>query len=270
MSRKSLVKDYMTRNVISVKKDTLNEDIIKIMNETGHDGFPVVDDDEKVLGIVTAFDLLMNERGDFVKDIMSTEVVVAQEEMKINDASRVMFRKGISRFPVVDREEKLKGIITNMDMVRSHIERSTPSKVDYFKQTIEQLYGIKTSLNKKKVELKKLRPTQDKIFADELEGRYYELQGGLSEPAIVIKTGNRWVLVDGHHRAVAAIQLGYDFVDAYVIDLEQDLKLGMEKTAEKSGIYTFDDIEKIEHTQHPLIAVTESLQKQHNNEENDK
>ena len=36
----------------------------------------------------------------------------------------VMFRRGISRMPVVDENGKLVGIITNTDMVRSHIERS--------------------------------------------------------------------------------------------------------------------------------------------------
>ena len=39
-----------------------------------------------------------------------------------------MFRHGISRLPVVNDEKQVKGIITNTDMVRSHIERSTPTK----------------------------------------------------------------------------------------------------------------------------------------------
>ena len=60
MSGKSLVKNYMTKNVISVKPDTPNMDVIKLMKKTGHDGFPVIDDDEQIVGIVTAFDLLLN------------------------------------------------------------------------------------------------------------------------------------------------------------------------------------------------------------------
>jgi len=35
------VKHYMTKNVITVTPDTYNEDVIKLMKETGHDGFPV-------------------------------------------------------------------------------------------------------------------------------------------------------------------------------------------------------------------------------------
>ena len=268
MSSKSLVKDYMTRSVVSVKSDTTTEKIIKLMKETDHDGFPVVDDNDEIVGIVTAFDFLLKESTDLVEGIMSTDVVVAQENMSINDASRVMFRKGISRLPVIDENGKLRGIITNTDMVRSHIERSTPTKVDYFKKTLEQLYGIKTTLRKKKVELSKLRPTQDKVYADELQGRAYEIEGGLAEPIIVVKSGDRWILVDGHHRSVAANKLGFDYIDAYVIDLNKDLKLGMERTADKSGIYTFDDIEIIDDAQHQLIAITESIQKSKNKPNN--
>jgi len=45
-----------------------------------------------------------------------------------------------------------------------------------------------------------LVPTQSKIFADELEGRKYELEKGLAEPLIVIQKRNKILLVDGHHR----------------------------------------------------------------------
>lgn len=260
--KKSLVKDYMTKNVISVSPQTSTSDVIKIMKESDHNSYPVVDDDNKLVGMVTSFDILLKDWADEVKDLMSTKLVVANENLSINDASRVMFRKGISRMPVINKNGELVGIITNTDMVRSHIERSTPNKVEYFKKTLEQLYGIKSTLKHMKVDTNKLRPTQDRVYADELEGRIYELKCGLAEPAIVVKTGERYILVDGHHRSVAAKQLGCKTIDAYVIDLGRDLKLGMEKTADKAGIKTFDDIEIIDDAQHPLIAITESIQEQ--------
>lgn len=260
--KKSFVKDYMTKNVISVTPQTPTEDVIKIMKESDHNSYPVVTDDGTLVGMVTSFDILLKDWADQVKDLMSTNLVVANENLSINDASRVMFRRGISRLPVINEDGKLVGIITNTDMVRSHIERSTPNKVDYFKSTLEQLYGIKTTLKHMEVDTDKLRPTQDKVYADELEGRTYELKRGLAEPAIVVKTGDRWILVDGHHRSVAAKKLGCEKVDCYVIDLGQDIKLGMEKTADKAGIKTFDDIEIIDDDQHPLIAITESIQDQ--------
>ena len=257
--KKSFVKDYMTRNVISVSPETTTTEIIRLMKESDHNSYLVVENN-KLVGMVTAFDVVIKDWAEKVKDIMSTKLVVANEDLSINDASRVMFRRGISRMPVVDENGKLVGIITNTDMVRSHIERSTPNKVEYFKSTLEQLYGIKTTLKHMRVATDKLRPTQDRVYADELEGRSYELERGLAEPAIVVKTGDRWILVDGHHRAVASKQMGCKTVDSYVIDLGQDIKLGMEKTADNSGIKTFDDIEIIDDDHHPLIAITESIQ----------
>lgn len=258
---KSFVKDYMTKNVISVSPETKTEDVVNLMRESHHNSYPVVKND-KLVGMVTAFDLVAKKHCDIVEGVMTKKLVVANQELSINDASRVMFRRGISRMPVIDKNGKLVGIITNTDMVRSHIERSTPNKVEYFKKTLEQLYGIRTTLRHMHVETKKLRPTQDRVYGDELEGRAYELEKGLAEPAIVVKTGDRWILVDGHHRAVASVQRGYETVDSYVIDLGQDIKLGMEKTADKAGIKTFSDIEIIDDDKHPLIAITESMQDQ--------
>ena len=263
--KKSFVKDYMTKDVISVSPDTKTKHIIDLMKESHHNSYPVVEND-KLVGMVTAFDIVAKKSSDTVRGIMTTSLVVANQDLSINDASRVMFRRGISRMPVVDEKGRLVGIITNTDMVRSHIERSTPNKVEYFKKTLEQLYGIKTTLKHLQVETDKLRPTQDRVYADELEGRAYELEKGLAEPAIVVKTGDRCILVDGHHRAVASAQRGYKTVDSYVIDLGKDIKLGMEKTADKAGIKTFDDIEIIDDDKHPLIALTESLQDQESKE----
>lgn len=145
MAKKTFVNDYMTRNVISVSPDTKTEEIIRLMKESHHNSYPVVENN-RLVGMVTAFDIVAKEHTETVRGIMTTKLVVANQDLTINDASRVMFRRGISRMPVVDNNGKLVGIITNTDMVRSHIERSTPNKVEYFKKTMEQLYGIKTTL----------------------------------------------------------------------------------------------------------------------------
>lgn len=261
MSSTALVKDYMTKKVITVTPDTSTGEVLELMKLTGHDGFPVKTNGE-VIGMVTAFDLLLKNWVDSVEGIMTTDVVVAEKEMSLNDAARVMFRMGISRMPVMDKEGKLVGIITNTDIVRSHIERSTPTKVNYFKKTLEQLYGIKTRLTRMKVPIKLLRPTQNRIYADELQGRTYEIERGLAEPTIVVNVGDRYVLVDGHHRTVAALKLGHDEIDSYVIEIDEDMKLGIEKTADKEGILTFHDVEVIDDAQHPLIALTGVLRKE--------
>ncbi|MBM4240996.1 MAG: CBS domain-containing protein [Euryarchaeota archaeon] len=269
MSGSALVKHYMTKKVISVPPNETIEEVIKLMKFTNHDGFPVLVND-KVLGMITAFDILSKPGEKSVEDIMSMDVVVADQNMSLNDAARVMFRMGISRLPVIDKKGKLVGIITNTDIVRSHIERSTPMKVKYLKETLEQLYNVKTKVARRRVPIERLKPTQNKIYADELQGRAYELKRGLAEPTIVVKTGDRFILIDGHHRTVAAYELGYKEIDSYVIELDKDIRLGLEKTAESEGIYSLNDIYIIDDAQHPLIALTESLKKKTQKENREK
>ena len=261
MANYKKVKDYMTRDVITVTPNMPISDIKEMIKKTGHDGFPVEENDQ-ILGIITACDLLTRDITPTVEGMMSKDIVIANEELDINDASRVMFRMGVSRLPVTNENFKVVGIITNTDILRSHIERSTPEKVNQFRETLEQLYGLKTCLTENSVPIKYLKPTQDKVYADELEGRKYEIERGLAEPIIVVKKNKtQYLVVDGHHRLVASNQMGCSEISAYVITLNKEIKLGIEKTAEKNGIFSLDDIDIIEDAQHPLIAITSSLRK---------
>ena len=110
--KKSYVKDYMTKNVINVSPSTKTEEVIALMRESRHNSYPVVNNG-KLVGMVTAFDIVSKEWADTVEELMSTKLVVANQDLSINDASRVMFRRGISRMPVVDEKGALVGIITN-------------------------------------------------------------------------------------------------------------------------------------------------------------
>jgi CBS domain-containing protein len=65
---KSTVKDYMTKNVITVTPNTSSEDVINLMKKTGHDGFPVVNENGAIKGIVTAYDVLLKDWAELVKE----------------------------------------------------------------------------------------------------------------------------------------------------------------------------------------------------------
>ncbi|MFH0904077.1 MAG: ParB/RepB/Spo0J family partition protein, partial [Methanobacteriota archaeon] len=93
----------------------------------------------------------------------------------------------------------------------------------------------------------------------------YELRKGLAEPIVVIKKTNKLILVDGHHRVVAAKKLGINNMDAYVIPLSDEVHLGLERTAASSGLHTLSDIKILDYAKHPLIEITKRLKK---NDEN--
>jgi IMP dehydrogenase len=180
--------------------------------------------------------------------------------MNVTDAARVILRSGIRKLPVVDDAGNLVGIISNTDVVRSQIERATPEKVGKLMRTLEQIHGVTVHEERRTVHLRELIPTQGRVYADELEGRQYELERGLAEPLVVIDNGGTLVLADGHHRVLAADGIDITEMDAYVIVVDDPVELGMQRTAEKEGLASIDDVEIVDYARHPLIETTERLQ----------
>ena len=85
------------------------------------------------------------------------------------------------------------------------------------------------------------------------------MKRGLAEPLIVVKKRNYFVLVDGHHRVIAARGLGIKEIMAHVLEPDRDVELGMEKSAREAGLLTLDDIKVIDYAQHPLVEITTKL-----------
>ncbi len=238
---KPKVKNYMSENVITVSPGQPIRGILRLMRETNHDGFPVVEEG-RLVGIITTRDLVFKKKGTKIRDFMSDKVVVTFPDTNLIDAARVMFRMGYSRLPVVDENRKLIGIITNADVIRSQIERATPEKVKKITDSLEKLYAIKTIIRLGRVRIDKLIPTQEEIHPDEFRGREYEMKRGLAEPIIVIKSRDKLLLVDGHHRALAAHKIGLEEIDAYIIIPSKNIEFGLEKTAKAAGLHTIEDM----------------------------
>jgi IMP dehydrogenase len=257
---KKKVKDYMTYDVVSVDITGTAKDVIDKIHKTHHDGFPVIDKNG-VVGYVSARDLLFVLPTTPVEEVMSKNLIVADPEMDINDAARVIFRSGIQKLPVVDEKNHLLGIISNSDVIRSQIEHVSPEKVFNFITTLKKLYNIDPTLDRGTIPVRDLLPTQSKIYEDELEGRIYEINKGLAEPIIVVKRPGKTILVDGHHRAIAAKRLGITALDAYIIDVKEDIELGMERTAHAMNLKTLDDVQILDYARHPLVAITHRIVK---------
>ena len=256
---KKKVKDYMTYDVVSIDFHGTVKDIIEKIQKTHHDGFPVVDGDE-VVGYVSARDLLFVQLTTPVKEVVSKNLIVADPEMDINDAARVIFRSGIQKLPVVDEKNHLLGIISNSDVIRSQIEHVSPEKVFNFITTLKKhSMELIPPLTGAQSPVRDLLPTQSKIYEDELEGRIYEIKKGLAEPIIVVKRPGRIILVDGHHRAIAAKRLGITAIDAYIIEIKEDIELGMERTAHAMNLKTLEDVQVLDYARHPLVAITHRL-----------
>jgi IMP dehydrogenase len=250
----------MTGDVATVPPDaTVGEVARRIAESDDHSGYPVCEG-RHVCGFVSARDLLLADAERAIEEVMSTDLIVADPGMTVTDAARVILRSGIRKLPVVDETGELVGIISNADVIRSQIERATPEKVGRLRRTLENIHGVGIEEDRRTVALDALTPTQGEVYADELEGRRYELEHGVAEPLVVIENGDDLLLADGHHRVLAADRLGVEAMDAYVIVIGEPVDLGMARTAAAANLESVDDVEVVDYARHPLVEATERLQ----------
>jgi len=119
------VKDAMTPNPLTVQPTNSVRTVLKVMRDTGFEALPVTEDGQLV-GIVTAWDLLMALAGDEgspeaaretkVGDIMARDVVSVNPGDIIEEAACLMRRHDVSALPVLDESQRLVGIVTESDI----------------------------------------------------------------------------------------------------------------------------------------------------------
>jgi len=261
--RKLRVEDYMIHEVVSIPGDfTVQEAIDKLIHTEFH-GMPVTQTG-RLIGFVTAKELLRNisRPQAKVKDIIRKGTYSVSPDMDLDDAARILFRYGLRNIPVIDDHGIVIGILSNVDVVRSHIERATPNKVLMVKTFLEKKNGISITVKRRIIPIEELRPTQSEVFADELIGRMEEIKRGLVEPIIVVQKNDHYLLVDGHHRVLAAKQMGVKQFSAVVLEPDRDIELGMERSAREMGLKTMEDVKIIDKSHHPLMEITTRLLKE--------
>lgn len=126
-----LVKDYMTRTLITFKPET---DVLKAAHTLVTQriaGAPVVDDAGNLIGMLSEFDCLKvaleagyhEQWGGPVSDYMTTETRTVSAHMNIIDLAQEFERHGFRRFPVLD-DNRLVGQISRRDVLRALLEIS--------------------------------------------------------------------------------------------------------------------------------------------------
>ncbi|MCQ2053338.1 MAG: CBS domain-containing protein [archaeon] len=251
------VADYMVRDLISVEPQMTVKEVTEKMVKSDFDDFPI-SERGYLLGFVTAKGLLeFRDRPDAtMREVMRRSTVCVVPSMKISDAMRVLFRYNLGNLPVVDENKKIIGIISNIDILRSHIERSIAAKAAFVKSFMESCNELKFKEVEMDVPITHLLPSQKNVYMDELIGRQSEIKRGLCESLIVIERRKGYLIVDGHHRVLAAKKLGLEKFRAKILKPDNlDVSFGLERTAEKWGLHTLDDVKIVEESRHPFIKV---------------
>ena len=117
---KQTVGEIASRDVISFTTDCSVKDAAKKLASCEIDGAPVMKNG-KVIGVFTLTDLVQAIADDkenlSVGELMSPNVVIVNEDLKIAKAIEVMLKKSISRLIVADNDQNLLGIVTRTDLI---------------------------------------------------------------------------------------------------------------------------------------------------------
>lgn len=147
-------KDIMTAPAVSVKRHTPLREVAQLLDKHFFSGLPVVDDEEKVVGVISEKDVRKYTRwviGSPLKDpakllddeqeaasvggqrtldviesvssvtaevVMTCEAITVTEDAPVWEIIRLINKNNINRVPVVDREGKLTGIIARANILQ--------------------------------------------------------------------------------------------------------------------------------------------------------
>ena len=111
----------MIYDPVTIKKGKTVGDALKMMSEYHIGGIPVVDDDNHLVGIVTNRDLRFEARMDkAIDEVMTKEnLVTTHQQTDLRAAAKILQEHKIEKLPVVDKDNKLVGLITYKDITKA-------------------------------------------------------------------------------------------------------------------------------------------------------
>ncbi|MEU1663831.1 CBS domain-containing protein [Streptomyces sparsogenes] len=109
--------NVMTDEVVRVGSGAPPQEVTELLARHRIGGVPVVDEDDKVLGVVSGTDLRAESGARAVGELMSRPAVTVRPQDSVVDAARTMARNGVERLPVIDEEDRLVGIVTRRDLL---------------------------------------------------------------------------------------------------------------------------------------------------------
>lgn len=129
----------MTASVVAVRKDAAYKEMAAMLRERRISAFPVVDDAGRVIGVISAGDLLVKEAvqatgtslmaalrhireddkaaGITAGELMTAPAVTIGPDAPVEDAARLMYDRRLKRLPVVNPTSRLVGIVSRVDVL---------------------------------------------------------------------------------------------------------------------------------------------------------
>ncbi|MEV1249413.1 CBS domain-containing protein [Nonomuraea sp. NPDC050022] len=172
------VEQIMTRQVVSVHASTPFKDVAETLIKHGVSAVPVIDDDRRVIGVVSEADLLCKEefreqyyqegyrpplrvrlrhrlsekgggyqrkaKGDTAAEIMTAPAVTVTAATTVVTAARLMDEQAVKRLIVVDEEGRLDGIVSRRDLIKVFVRSDADIAHEIREDVLERSLWVET------------------------------------------------------------------------------------------------------------------------------
>lgn len=159
-----LVGDVMTRTVVALGSGAAFKDIVRAMRQFQISVLPVVDDEYRVLGVVSEADLLSKEElrdgesehgllparlrlADLAKagartagELMSVPPVTVRPDETVSRAARTMAHRRLNCLPVVDGQGVLKGVVSRSDLLKVFLREDLDIAGEIRREVVARLF----------------------------------------------------------------------------------------------------------------------------------
>lgn len=156
------VRDVMTRDVVRVAPATGFRAIVELLQEHGITAVPVVDEDDRPVGIVSEADLLRTQSAQedpaglqpppaggpdsagaaTAQQLMTSPAVCVEPGSTVVAAARLMSGRHIKRLPVVDEEGRLAGLVSRGDLLKVFLRDDRAIRQDIVEEVLSHVEGV--------------------------------------------------------------------------------------------------------------------------------
>ncbi|WP_335933250.1 CBS domain-containing protein [Streptomyces sp. PTD5-9] len=163
--RHRTVAELMTRDVVRARRDLPFKEIVELLASHGVTAVPVVDEQDRPMGVVSEADLLRKSadradpsgltpvphveawerakaEGARAEELMSGPAVCARPEWTVVEAARLMEVQDVKRLPVVDETDRLLGIVSRRDLLRVFLRDDDAIREEIDHDVLQQTLGL--------------------------------------------------------------------------------------------------------------------------------
>ncbi|MDW5330412.1 CBS domain-containing protein [Plantactinospora sp. KLBMP9567] len=159
----------MTTEVVTVRSETPYRVIVDLLTERGISAVPVIDDFDRVQGVVSESDLLAkveltgqpepkffvsrrhrvarsHAAASVAEQLMSTPAITVTCTTPLATAAKLLDEEHVKRLPVVDELGRLKGIVSRRDLLKMYLRPDADIRADVVEEVLRRVLTIEEGL----------------------------------------------------------------------------------------------------------------------------